>query len=529
MASGSTRRAAVSKPEASKQGEWASRARVWGVAALGALTLYTLTMAPGMLWGDSGDAQIRVLTGTLTDARELARAHAPYYAVAIGLHRLTGADAAWAANLVAALAGAVTVANFAWLLTHFVRRLVTLVAGTAMLLLSHTLWQLSTGAEVVTFSTMCLSFETGAIVTFLAGRRPIWLVLAGLANGIGWSTHNLAMLMWPAYAVLIVLEWRRRPPARVLAAAGAAWLIGVLPLIVLTAMECLRSGSVSDAVRSLLVGRYSRQVFNVELGLGTAARAMACVAMNFPTPLILLAPWGWWRLRRLQRRETWWFLTVAGGIYGLFAVRYRVPDQYTFFVHAYLFLVLFVAVGVESLADRGPSQRLVIAILVLSVLGPPAYAATPPIARAIPAARVLLPAREIPYREPYCWFLRPWRIDYRGAERYAREVFAVLPADAVLLADEMLRPPLIYLHRRDRIRPDVSIPESRYQSEGQPPLEVDERVAARLIESGRLYAASDAPSSLPQWLREGPYVFETAAGAPTKHLFRIAVSVNSEP
>lgn len=491
-------------------------ARIWSVAALGAAGLYLVTMAPGMLWGDSGDAQIRVLIGAITDARELARAHVPYYAVAIALHRLTGADAAWIANLVSALAGAITVANFAWLLTHFVRARAALIAGTALLALSHTLWQLSTGAEVVTFSTMCLSFELAAVVSYLAARKPHWLVLAALANGIGWSTHNLGMLTWPAYAVLIVLEWRRRPPARVLAAAGAAWLVGVLPLVVLTASECLRSGSVGDTVRSLLVGRYSRQVFSTHLGPGTLVRVLGYVALNFPTPLVLLAPWGWWRLRRLTPPGSWWVLTIASGTYVLFAARYKVPDQYTFFAHAYLFLVLFAAAGVEGLLDRWPSRRVVAAVLILSALGPAAYAVAPAIARAIPATRALLPAREIPYREPYSWFLRPWRTGYRGAERYARDVFVVLPADAVLLTDEMMRPPLIYLQGRDRLRHDVTVPESRYPLPWHQRTEFGPDAADVLIDARLLFCGTTNATSFPPW-----FVTEHLRFEPVGAVFRI--------
>ena len=143
-----------------------------------------LTMAPGVLWGDSGDAQVRVLAGEWTDARELARTHITYYAAAIGLHRFGGLDAALAANLVSALAGAITVANTCWLLSLFVRRRLAVVCGGALLLVSHTLWQLSTGAEVVTFSTMCLSFEMVMVTRFAQTSRARWLALAALANGI---------------------------------------------------------------------------------------------------------------------------------------------------------------------------------------------------------------------------------------------------------------------------------------------------------------------------------------------------------
>ncbi|MBN1512513.1 MAG: DUF2723 domain-containing protein [Phycisphaerae bacterium] len=486
-----------------------STRRAWSLAALAGLGLYVATMAPGLLWGDSGDAQIRVLTGALTDARELARAHAPYYAVAIGLHRLTGADAAWVANLVAALAGAVTVANFAWLLTHFVRRLVPLVAGTAMLLLSHTLWQLSTGAEVVTFSTMCLSFELAAVVSYLTARKPVWLVLAVLANGIGWSTHNMALLTWPAYVVLIVMEWRRRPSARVLIWAGMAWLVGALPLIVLAVQEYWRLGSAGETLRSLLIGRYGQKVFNTNVSLGLLARVVIYGVMNFPTPLILVAPWGWWRLRTRTPGSAWWFLTVSMGVFMLFTVRYRVPDQYTFFVHAYLFLVLFAAVGIDGVLDRWPSRRLWVFVLGFSALGPPVYAVAPAIARGIPATHAVLPGREIPYREPYTWFLCPWRTGYGGAEQYAREVFQALPADAALIMDETMRSPLTYLQKRDGIRPDVCVPEPRYSSTEGCSGTVDAAGAAQLIEDSRLFCASTVPTSLPKWLRSGAYRFES--------------------
>ncbi|MEZ6083387.1 MAG: hypothetical protein R3E58_05415 [Phycisphaerae bacterium] len=74
------------------------------MAFLAAAVLYCATAAPGVLWGDFGEAQLRVLTGQLQDLRELARSHVTYFAVTCGITRLLGTNPVETANLVSALA-----------------------------------------------------------------------------------------------------------------------------------------------------------------------------------------------------------------------------------------------------------------------------------------------------------------------------------------------------------------------------------------------------------------------------------------
>ncbi|UCG16188.1 MAG: DUF2723 domain-containing protein [Phycisphaerales bacterium] len=483
---------------------------MWLLAASCATVVYLATMAPGVLWGDSGDAQIRVLAGELGDPRDLARSHVTYYGAAIALHKLFRLEAALAANLVSVLAGVITVANFAWLVSMFVRRRLALVSGVALLLLSHTLWQLSTGAEVMTSSTLCLSFELAVLVRFARTGRLRWLVLAGLANGIGWSTHNLALLTWPAYVIVGWLRWSRVPVPRLrsIAAVIAAWLAGCAPLAVLFIIELRALDSFTVTLQSLLVGAYSRDVFNTAFGLGMLARDLAYILLNFPTPLILLAPWGWWRLRKVGPGGVWWFLTLAALVIAAFAARYGVPDQYTFFVHAYLFLVLFAAIGVDQWLIRHPSKTMAVAVALLSFTAPVVYVAAPPLARWYGESRLPLPARRIPYRDPCAWFLRPWRTGYDGAERYAREVFAALPADAVLCADSTMRRPLDYLQIRDGIRPDVRLPGAPARRAGQTPLRISPENTDEYVEQGLLFCTGNVEQYAPSWLLDGGYHFE---------------------
>ena len=485
-------------------------ARVWLVAALCAAAVYVPTMAPGVLWGDSGEAHLRVLTGALCDYREIARSHVTYYAVAIALHKALHLDAALAANLLAALAGAITVANFSCLVSLVVRQRVALACGVALLLFSHTLWQLSTGAEVVTFSTMCLSLELVLALRFLQTGGLRWLVLAAFLNGLGWSTHNFAMLMWPAYAVTAVLHRKLipRPQARSLAIAAGAWLVGCIPLIVLVVLEYQRLGDLGGTIRSLLVGVYERQVFNTQIGGGLLLRLLGYLVLNFPTPLVLLAVWGWIQLRRDGCPGRRLLLTLAAVSYVGFAGRYNVSDQYTFMVHGYLFVILFVSVGVEGWLGRYQSRGMKIAVLALSLTGPLAYAVGPPLARRYAGNALRFPERQIPYREPYNWFLRPWRTGYHGPERYAREVLTSLPPNAVLLTDSTIRRPLDYLQGDEGLRLDVRLPNTRFPRPWQEQMRVDSENADTFIDRGLLFCASTVPRYTPPWLSDGPYRFE---------------------
>lgn len=495
-----------------------SARRVWLLAALAAVAVYLPTAAPGLLWGDSGDAQIRVLLGQFRDGSGLARSHPTYYAVAWGLHRALHVDAARAANLVSALAGAITVANFAWLAACFVRRRLALACAVALLMLSHTLWQLSAVAEVMTFSTMCLSFELICVVCFARTGRLRWLILVGLANGIGCSTHNLALLTWPAYVVLAARRWNTIPAPRVwsLLATAVAWLVGCVPLLLLAVAEYREASGLTETARSVLVGRHAQDVFNTTISANLVLRLVAYVGLNFPTPLILLAVPGWWRLRRAGSSGLWLFFTVAAATFLVFAARYSVPDQYTFLVHSYVFAALFAAVGLDWWLERRESLPVRVVVVLLSVIGPVVYAAAPSLAARFAGGSRPVALRYLPYRDPYQWFLTPWRAGYDGAERYAREVFALLPPEAVLFIDSTPRRPLEYLQQRDALRRDVRLVNPYYPQPWQDRPRIRSHNARPHIERGLVYSASDRAEHVPAWAAKAGYRY-----VPVGCLFRV--------
>lgn len=494
---------------------------MWLAALPGALALYLSTMAPGLLWGDSGYAQLHVaLRGWVVD-NEIVRSHVVYYALARGLAWASPLGPAQAANLVSAVCGAVTVANLAWLCARFCRAYAAVFCGTMLLMFSHTLWRLSTSAEVVTLTTALLTAELICCVRFVDGRRLRWLAAAMLVNGIGVSNHNFALLMWPVYIAAAVV-WRRhlpRPLGRTALAACGPLLLGLIPILVLCVDDLLAHGSLRHTLSSLLLGTFREKLANVR-NLGTyTLRSAGSLLLNFPTPLLFLAVPGVAALRRNAPGPI--FVLLAGGaaIYAAFGIRYRVPDQHMFLVPAYLFVALFMAAGVEWLlahvgaGRHGAAARL--AACVLALPGPLVYAVVPPLLRTYAPYRAPIPTRSVPYRDRFNWFLRPWMTGYDGAERFAREVLASLPQDAWLVVDSTLLPPINFLQVAEGVRKDVRLDCWVTRQDWFP---ADELPAARAekLRAGLLFTASDDPSYLPPWLRETPSRLE-----PAGHVFRV--------
>jgi hypothetical protein len=197
-------------------------------------------------------------------------------------------------------------------------------------------------------------------------------------------------------------------------------------------------------------------------------------------------------------------------------MRYNVPDQYTFLVHAYVFIVVFAAIGVDHWLGRFPSAPMRVAVVALSLTGPVVYAMAPMLLRDAAWTQRFMPARDVPYRDSYTWLLRPWRAGYHGAERYAREVFEVLPPDAVLLAGDTVRRPLVYLQIRDGVRPDVRISTGRRDPLGRQAVVMTPADALDYAGRGRLFSTGRNAGYAPSWLFQDGYRFE-----PIGHVYRV--------
>ncbi len=502
--------------------------RAWTLAFCVSGALYAATSAPGLLWGDSGETQLHVLLRQWLVSGQICRSHVAYYALTRALVALSDLPAARAANLSAALFGAITVANAAYLLTCWRVRRLAVVCGVLLLMLSHTLWRLSTAAEVLSLTTALMTAEWIAVTRFVQTRRAGWALLVGVCNGLGVANHNLALLSWPAYAFLLLADWKAAPPLsgqrpaprpgsplRAACVGLAGWLAGASPLLALMLATFDQLGGAAATLHSWLIGSYAGGILNVANLPALCAMSAGYVVLNFPTPVLLLSLPGWWVLRSRVPRPLWMFVTVHAAVLLAFVVRYNVADQYTFFAPVHVIIALFCAVGIEAwLAPRpgGPGRRARVrreaAVLGACALAPVAYAAAPPLLRAYWPRCPLLPTRQIAHRDAFNWFLQPWRVGERGTERFVDDLFDALPPDAMVFSDSQLASAMIYAQVLEGRRRDIRLDPYRNLQDWLPPPVDEEALRRHHLQSGTYFVCTTDAGYLPNWLENQSARFE---------------------
>ncbi len=422
---------------------------VWWFALFAiSFVLYAATANRGVQWQDSGHHILRIVTGESVNPLGLALSHP--------LHHWLGRLAVWfdlfdpclAITLVSSLAAACAIANTFGCVQTLTGRLPAALLAAASLGLAHTFWQLATLAESYTLTAALLAGECWSLAAFARSRRPGFLGLAFLLNGFGVANHMLAALTTPVLAaVLLIALFQGRMALRHAALASALWLAGSLPYLGLVVAEAVRSGDLAGTIHSALFGlSYSDAVLNLTPSLRQLGIGMGFAALSFPNLLLPAALYGFVKARRygvatLARRS----LTAGLVIHLVFAFRYDIVDQHTFFLPLYVLLTMFGGIGFAAVLNRqsASSRRIaVIAAVVLLVLTPGWYALAPSIARGPRIARLLdafgWAPRHRPYRDEYVYRLIPWSIAERSAQRMSQEAVELAGDRGLILVEDRM-------------------------------------------------------------------------------------------
>ena len=418
--------------------------RMWCLCLLVFSLLYALTAQQGVSWQDSGMFQWRVLNGDCVGQRGLALAHPLYIAAAQILKWIPIGTLAGRLNFFSGLGMAVALANMAAVSTLLTGRRWIGLLTVAMLAVTHTVWWLSTLAEVYTWSVAGLTAE----LWLLAGlvRRPSWQRLAGLAfvSGLGLSLHNFALLPLPIYFVLvIVLIVRRRLSGWALAPGAIAWLVGASVYLGFVIHHALATGDIAATMRSALFGRYAAQVLNASSLSHNFKANMALSALNFVSMLAPLAIVGWLRMGRRLGRPLTAVLGAVTAVEVLFFIRYPVPDQFTFILPTLVMVALSAGIGLSVLADTSRRVRICTVLLCAAsvAVSPAFYAAGPTLLRA--AGIRVSRSRKLPYRDEMRYWLVPWKQNEDSARRFSVSALAQVRSGSVILADSTSVYPLL--------------------------------------------------------------------------------------
>lgn len=478
------------------------RAIAAGAGILG-LFLYMLTCAPGVLWQDSAMFQFRVRLGDLPGDLGLALAHPLYILLAKAFTLLPlGGDFAFRVNLFSAVCGAATLLFVVDLLMSLTRSRTAAVSGSILLAVSHTFWTHAVIAEVYDLYALGLVAELWCLERFFRRREVQWLILALLVNGLNVSNHVLAILHAPAYVGVIV--WAAREKllrGKHIALLALAFVVGSTPYLYLIIREIAGGRPVLQTLWYALAGppgRSSKVVATSFPFVHQCKRAIQYFAMNFPTPLALLAPLGAWAAwKHLQTR---WFLAVAGAVFVVnfvFAFRYMVADQFVFFTPCYVIFALCVALGIPNLLTRG--RWVVPACLVCSVLPAVAYEIAPPLLQRRGISIGV--KREIPGRNSYTYFLRPRKNGETSAAKFARAALAQAAPDGLLLADVTIKNLLVYARDIEGICPGVTLNYGHDTTPAPPVIEPVPEEVKPFADRGKAYICSNLPTYVPKWIR----------------------------
>lgn len=422
-----------------------------GVFAI-ALALFTATASRGAQWQDSGWLIWRAVTGELAHPHGLALVHPLHHWLARLALWPGFVEPCFAVTLISAAAAAIAVANtFGCVLTLTQSKAAALLTA-GSLGVAHTFWKMATVAETYTLTSALLSAELWCLVLYASHRRPRWLGLMLMFNGLGVANHLLAALTTPV-VVFVAARAFLRQEVRIQDSlvAFTLWAVASLPYTGLVLLELVRSGDVAGTLHSAFFGSsFSDNVLNTTLSARLLLIGFAFVVLNFPNLLLPAAAFGLARGGKTKMPSLVQRAMLAElVIYVCFVARYNIVDQYTFFLPIYVLLSIFGGVGFAAMLRSGHRRRGLAVATASLLLTPVIYAFVPPAARRFNVLTGV--AHQKPYRDDYTYLFTPWSVAERSAERMSRRALEMAGPDGfIVIEDGMAEFAIRYRARRER-------------------------------------------------------------------------------
>ena len=468
-----------------------------------AMAVYILSCAPGVLWQDSGMFYYRIWHNDIEGKLGLALSHPLYHMIGIAVKYIPWGEFAYRVNLISAVAAAAAVANVFLLLRLWLGENLPAVLGATTLAFSWTCWQFGSIAKDWTLYLAIFSTELIMLLQYVKTKRIVFLYLLAFFNGLAIADNMCAVFTLACYLVLwTVLLMQKQITLRHIAIMIALWIMSAAPYEYLVIKNIIQTHNFAATMASVFFGnRWEKDVLNAAVSSRIIKENLMFMAYNFPTPNVIFFFIGLYGLGKIS--PTRGFAGVLGAsliLFFVFAFRYTVPDRYAFFIPFFCLVSVLVGVGFNSvLAGLARPYRRVLcwAVLILALLPIPVYIVAP-----IAAEKMqfnLFTRREIPYRNVYTWFLRPWQTGYNGAERFAKEALSSVEKEAIIIADGTTVYPLWYVQTIKGISPQVKVV-SLHGSYQSPVAFPKEDTIERLMADHSVYVVSPAVGYCPGFL-----------------------------
>jgi hypothetical protein len=428
------------------------------VVLIAAAVLYIASCAPGPLWQDSGMYQYRIWHNDIEGKLGLALSHPLYHIIGIGVKYIPLGEFAYRVNLISAIAAAFTIANLFLLLRLWLGKNLPAILAAITLALSWTIWRFASIAEVYTLYSALLLAELIMLLQYAKTKRVGFLYLLALFNGLAIANHMWAIIPFTCYIVFMaVLLVQKQIRLSNLAVFVGLWVIGAAPYEYLIIKSIIQTGDFTAALSSAFFGiGWSGAVLNTHLSAKLVRENLMFMAYNFSTFNGLFFFAGLYGLKKVSPSRSFTNILLAIlTLFFVFAFRYTVPDRYAFFIPFYCLVSVLIGVGFNLLVTQPNRKILCRIVFILALLPIPTYIIAPVIAQKMQFN--LSTKRELPYRNEYIWFLRPWKTGYYGAGKFANGALDVVEDNAIIYADGTTAYALLYIQEIEGKRRDVTI------------------------------------------------------------------------
>lgn len=468
-----------------------------------AMAVYILSCAPGVLWQDSGMFYYRIWHNDIEGKLGLALSHPLYHLIGIAAKYIPWGEFAYRVNLISAVAGAVAIANVFLLLRLWLGENLPAVLGATTLALSWTCWQFSSIAKDWTLYLAIFSTELIMLLQYVKTKRVGFLYLLAFFNGLALADNMCAVFTLACYLVLwAVLLTQKQITLRHIAIMIALWIMGAAPYEYLVIKNIIQTHNFAATMASVFFGNsWKKNTLNAAVSGRIIKENLIFIAYNFSTPNVIFFFIGLYGLGKISPTRgfagVFWASLI---LFFVFAFRYTIPDRYAFFIPFFCLVSILTGVGFNSVLAglaRPYRRALCRTVFILALLPIPVYIVAPIVAEKMQFN--LSTGREIPYRNSYTWFLRPWQTGYNGAERFAKEALSSVEKEAIIIADGTTVCPLWYVQTVKGISPQVKVVSS-HGSYQNPVAFPTEDTIERLMADHAVYVVSPVAGYCPRFL-----------------------------
>ena len=438
---------AVPRPTAPHRTASLAKWMLGGALGIGVLSVYVMTLSPGVLGGDPGELQFVPYILGLTHPTGM-----PLYVLLgkVWVSLPLGHSVAWRMNLLAAVSACLAITMVyasAYLLTG---RLIPALSAALILALGGTFWKLATTGDKYAFNALMLGLVILIALHWGETRSRSALYLLFFTYGLSLTHHRTMLLFGPP--LLLYVWWREgsalwRDWRRLLRLAGLSLAPLALYLYVPWAeARNLPPGTWHPQTVLDWLGYFfpPRQVQHVNIETTGMVDRLAAygqvLRQDFTWPGVLLGLVGlFWQLRR--RTAEGLLLLGAFFLQAFLAANHDMHHRWWYFLPSFLIFALWVGEGVGVVAHlsekcfaRWPAMRAGSGVMLSFVL--------------LVVFLLPVPGRYHALRQTHlgAGVLDPWRQALRDgfmAERLGAAI-AELPSTAVVVADWEQATPLWY-------------------------------------------------------------------------------------